>query len=59
MREAGLSLAYVGAESGDDEVLLRVSKGETFESTREALDKLAVEHPQKAELVSTLPTLRG
>ncbi|HEX8989827.1 MAG TPA: radical SAM protein [Rhodocyclaceae bacterium] len=38
---AGLSLAYVGAESGDDEVLARVHKGETFESTREALDKLA------------------
>jgi len=38
--EAGLSLAYIGAESGDDEVLARVNKGETFESTREALDKL-------------------
>jgi radical SAM superfamily enzyme YgiQ (UPF0313 family) len=35
-----LSLAYVGAESGDDDVLARVNKGETFESTREALDKL-------------------
>ncbi len=40
LREAGLSLAYVGAESGDDEVLQRVNKGETYESTREALDKL-------------------
>jgi radical SAM superfamily enzyme YgiQ (UPF0313 family) len=40
LREAGLSLVYVGAESGDDEVLARVSKGETFESTRDALDKL-------------------
>jgi radical SAM superfamily enzyme YgiQ (UPF0313 family) len=40
LREAGLSLAYVGAESGDDEVLQRVSKGETFDSTRDALDKL-------------------
>jgi radical SAM superfamily enzyme YgiQ (UPF0313 family) len=40
LREAGLSLAYIGAESGDDEVLQRVNKGETFESTREALDKL-------------------
>jgi radical SAM superfamily enzyme YgiQ (UPF0313 family) len=40
LREAGLSLAYIGAESGDDEVLARVNKGETFESTREALDKL-------------------
>ena len=40
LREAGLTLAYVGAESGDDEVLQKVNKGETFESTREALDKL-------------------
>lgn len=40
LREAGLTLAYVGAESGDDTVLARVNKGETFETTREALDKL-------------------
>jgi radical SAM superfamily enzyme YgiQ (UPF0313 family) len=40
LAEAGLSLVYVGAESGDDEVLARVNKGETFESTREALEKL-------------------
>jgi radical SAM superfamily enzyme YgiQ (UPF0313 family) len=40
LRAAGLSLVYVGAESGDDEVLQSVSKGETFESTRDALDKL-------------------
>ncbi|WP_374682129.1 radical SAM protein [Accumulibacter sp.] len=37
---AGLSIAYVGAESGDDEVLARVDKGETCASTRAALDKL-------------------
>lgn len=40
LRAAGLSMAYLGAESGDDEVLARVSKGETFDTTREALDKL-------------------
>jgi len=40
LRAAGLALAYLGAESGDDTVLARVNKGETFESTREALDKL-------------------
>ena len=40
LREAGLSLAYVGAESGDDDVLRYVNKGETFDSTRDALDKL-------------------
>ena len=40
LAELGLSLAYVGAESGDDEVLARVEKGETFASTRQALEKL-------------------
>ena len=40
LRAAGLKLAYIGAESGDDTVLARVNKGETFDSTREALDKL-------------------
>ena len=40
LREAGLAMAYLGAESGDDEVLAKVSKGETFDTTREALDKL-------------------
>ncbi|KAF2992450.1 radical SAM protein [Methylocystis sp. MJC1] len=40
LKELGLSLVYVGAESGDDEVLARVDKGETFATTREALEKL-------------------
>lgn len=40
LREAGLKLVYLGAESGDDTVLARVNKGETFASTRAALDKL-------------------
>ena len=40
LADAGLKMAYVGAESGDDEVLARVNKGETLESTRAALDKL-------------------
>jgi radical SAM superfamily enzyme YgiQ (UPF0313 family) len=37
---AGLALVYVGAESGDDAVLAAVDKGETFDTTRDALDKL-------------------
>ncbi len=37
LREAGLAMLYVGAESGDDEVLERVNKGETFDSTAQAL----------------------
>jgi len=40
LHDAGLTLAYVGAESGDDVVLARVHKGETQASTLEALDKL-------------------
>jgi radical SAM superfamily enzyme YgiQ (UPF0313 family) len=37
---AGLTMAYVGAESGDDDVLAKVHKGETFETTCDALEKL-------------------
>ncbi len=37
---AGLKMVYVGAESGDDRVLAAVDKGETFDTTCEALDKL-------------------
>jgi radical SAM superfamily enzyme YgiQ (UPF0313 family) len=40
LADAGLRMAYVGAESGDDEVLARVNKGETYASTLEALEKL-------------------
>jgi len=37
---AGLKMVYVGAESGDDQVLAAVDKGETFDTTCEALEKL-------------------
>lgn len=40
LAEAGLKIVYVGAESGDDQVLQYVNKGETFDSTCEALSKL-------------------
>lgn len=40
LADAGLKMAYVGAESGDDEVLARVNKGETYASTLDALTKL-------------------
>ena len=39
LRELGLTLIYVGAESGDDEVLGYIKKGETYLSTRDALLK--------------------
>lgn len=40
LADAGLKIAYVGAESGDDAVLAHVNKGETFASTADALLKL-------------------
>ncbi len=39
---AGLKMVYVGAESGDDQVLAAVAKGETFDTTCAALDKLGM-----------------
>jgi len=39
LRKAGLTLIYLGIESGDDEVLHRVEKGETAESTVRGLLK--------------------
>ena len=36
----GLSIVYVGVEFGDDEVLARVNKGETFATALDALQKL-------------------
>ena len=37
---AGLKMVYVGTESGDDQVLAAVDKGETYATTCESLDKL-------------------
>jgi len=37
LREAGLKMIYVGIESGDDEVLKLINKGETFDSTVKGL----------------------
>jgi len=54
LREAGLSLVYVGAESGDDEVLQSVHKGETFETTRDALEKLG-----EADITRSVMLLNG
>ena len=42
LRELGLSLYYVGCESGDDLVLECISKGETFDSSLAALAKIKV-----------------
>ncbi len=39
LRKMGLSLIYIGAESGDDAVLDKINKGETHESTKDAILK--------------------
>lgn len=39
LKEAGLKMVYVGIESGDDEVLKFINKGETFASVAEGLLK--------------------
>lgn len=54
LREAGLQMLYVGMESGDDEVLRRVNKGETAESTRSALLKM-----REAGIKSSVMVLNG
>ncbi len=42
LKEAGLKLLYIGIESGDDEVLKIINKGETYKSTEEALLKARI-----------------
>ena len=39
LQALGLGLIYIGAESGDDEVLEKINKGETFESTKDSILK--------------------
>ena len=51
---AGLRMVYVGAESGDDAVLAAVNKGETFDTTCEALEKLG-----KAGITRSVMILNG
>ncbi|WAW10848.1 radical SAM protein [Oxalobacter vibrioformis] len=41
LHKAGLDLIYLGAESGDDFVLKSINKGETQQSTVDALNRLA------------------
>jgi len=54
LRNAGLQILYVGMESGDDEVLRRINKGETAESTRSALHKI-----RDAGITSSVMVLNG
>lgn len=41
LRSKGLVTMYIGCESGDDELLALVEKGETFETHREQVNKLS------------------
>ena len=40
LKNMGLTTLYVGCESGDDEVLRLVNKGETYQSSLDALNKI-------------------
>lgn len=39
LRSMGLGLVYIGCESGDDEILEKIIKGETYQSSLSALQK--------------------
>ncbi|MCK6261664.1 radical SAM protein [Vibrio sp. ZSDE26] len=54
LKSLGLSLMYVGCESGDDKVLNKVEKGETFESSLIALNKI-----KAASMKSSVMILNG
>jgi len=47
-------MLYVGVESGDDEVLTRINKGETAESTFDAVNKI-----QQAGIKTSVMVLNG
>lgn len=40
LRKLGLQMLYVGCESGDDQVLDAINKGETYQSQLDALEKI-------------------
>ncbi|MCT7359718.1 radical SAM protein [Thalassolituus pacificus] len=54
LRKLGLGILYVGAESGDDEVLGFIKKGETWQSTLDALLKI-----KQAGIQSSVMILNG
>lgn len=54
LKEAGLSLVYVGLESGDNELLLITNKGENFESSQKGMINC-----RKAGIKSSVMILNG
>ena len=51
LRDAGLQMIYLGAETGDDTVFEKVNKGESFASTRDALLKLGAAGIRRSVMV--------
>ena len=54
LQALGLKLVYVGCESGDDEVLALINKGETYQSSVVALNKI-----KQAGMKSSVMILNG
>ncbi|KGJ98051.1 radical SAM protein [Thalassotalea sp. ND16A] len=54
LKQLGLSLLYVGCESGDDQVLQLIEKGETYQSSLIALEKI-----KQAGMKSSVMILNG
>ncbi|MFO8021782.1 MAG: radical SAM protein [Perlabentimonas sp.] len=54
LRKHGLKLLYVGIESGDDELLKLINKGETFKTTVEGVTKA-----QKAGIDTSIMIING
>lgn len=54
LKALGLSLLYIGAESGDNKVLSKINKGETLESTCDAILKA-----KKAAIKSSVMIING
>ena len=54
LKDAGLSLVYVGLESGSDSILEQINKGETYKSSASALLK-----SKKAGIKSSVMILNG
>lgn len=54
LRELGLTLMYVGCETGDDEILNYIDKGESYESSLIALTKI-----KQAGMKSSVMILNG
>lgn len=54
LRELGLSLVYIGCETGDNFILEKITKGETWQSSLDALLKL-----QQAKIKRSVMILNG